>query len=339
MTDTVKITSSGETFSAERDENLLSAALRSGVIIPHNCRNGFCGSCRARVVSGRVDPGEIKPEVISDDQRRQGYILCCQAKPLSDIELEVATIDGVADIEIKTLPTRIKLLEKLSHDVMRMELSLPPNEFLTFHAGQYVDILMRDGRRRSFSMASPPSQGNLLEFHIRKVPGGAFTTQIFEQLQEKDMLRIQGPFGTFFLRGDTDRPAVLVGGGTGLAPLKSMLMQVMETGCDRPLHLFWGVRSRQDLYLDDEVRQWGDRLDCLEYTPVLSEPQASENWQGATGWVHEAVIAAYPDLSGKEVYASGPPPMIDAIRRVLPDHGLEQDRFYFDSFEYTSEGA
>jgi CDP-4-dehydro-6-deoxyglucose reductase len=339
MTDTVKITSSGETFSAERDENLLSAALRSGVIIPHNCRNGFCGSCRARVVSGRVDPGEIKPEVISDDQRRQGYILCCQAKPLSDIELEVATIDAVADIEIKTLPTRIKLLEKLSHDVMRMELSLPPNEFLTFHAGQYVDILMRDGRRRSFSMASPPSQGNLLEFHIRKVPGGAFTTQIFEQLQEKDMLRIQGPFGTFFLRGDTDRPAVLVGGGTGLAPLKSMLMQVMETGCDRPLHLFWGVRSRQDLYLDDEVRQWGDRLDCLEYTPVLSEPQASENWQGATGWVHEAVIAAYPDLSGKEVYASGPPPMIDAIRRVLPDHGLEQDRFYFDSFEYTSEGA
>ncbi|HBE93773.1 MAG TPA: CDP-6-deoxy-delta-3,4-glucoseen reductase [Gammaproteobacteria bacterium] len=339
MTDTFTISNSGETFVAEQDEHLLDAALRAGIVIPHNCRNGFCGSCRARVISGEVDPGEIKPEVISEEDQGKGYILCCQAKPLSDIELDVETIDAIADIEIKTLPTRIKRLEKLSHDVMLMELSLPPNESLRFRAGQYIDILLRDGRRRSFSMASMPGQGNLLEFHIRKVPGGHFTTQVFEELKEKDMLRLQGPFGTFFLRENSDRPVILIGGGTGLAPLKSIIEQVMEDSCDRSLHLFWGVRAGEDLYMDAEVKTWIDRLECLKYTPVLSEPEDSDNWQGSTGWVHEAVVEAYPDLSAFDVYASGPPPMIDAIRKLFPHQGLEEGRLYFDSFEYTSDGA
>lgn len=339
MTDTVTISNSGETFAAEQNEHLLDAALRAGVVIPHNCRNGFCGSCRARVISGDVDRGEIKPEVISDEEQGKGYILCCQAKTLSDVAIEVETIDAIADIEIKTLPARIKRLEKLSHDVMLMELSLPPNESLRFRAGQYIDILLRDGRRRSFSMANTPAQGNLLEFHIRKVPGGHFTTQVFEELNEKDILRLQGPFGTFFIRDDSQQPAILIGGGTGLAPLKSIIEQVMEDGCDRPLHLFWGVRTVEDLYMDEEVNTWADGLECLKYTPVLSEPQVSENWQGATGWVHEAVTEAYPDLSDYDVYASGPPPMIDAILKLFPHHGLKEDRLYYDSFEYTSDGV
>jgi CDP-4-dehydro-6-deoxyglucose reductase len=336
MTDTVTISNSGEAFAVEKNENLLAGALRAGIVIPHNCRNGFCGSCRARVISGEVDPGEIKPEVISNEDRSKGYILCCQATPLSDIELDVETIDALADIEIKTLPTRIKRLDKLSHDVMLMKLTLPPNESLQYRAGQYIDVLLRNGRRRSFSMASPPSQGNLLEFHIRKVPGGLFTTQVFEELNEKDMLRIQGPFGTFFLRDDSQRPAILIGGGTGLAPLKSIIDQVVEDGCDRPMHLFWGVRAGEDLYMDEEVRAWADNLECLTYTPVLSEPQESDSWQGTTGWVHEAVTGIYPDLSGYDVYASGPPPMIDAIKELFPHHGLKEGRLYFDSFEYTS---
>lgn len=339
MTDRVTISSSGESFIAEQDENLLAAALRAGIVIPHNCRNGFCGSCRARVVSGEVEMGEVKQEVISDAQREQGFILCCQASSRSDVELDVETIDAVADIEIRTLPTRVKRLEKLSHDVMFMELSLPPNEALRFRAGQYVDFLLRNGKRRSFSMANPPSRGNQLEFHIRKVPGGHFTTQVFEAMQEKDMLRLQGPFGTFFLREDSDRPAILIAGGTGLAPMKSIIEQVMEGDCDRPLHLYWGVRAEEDLYLEDDVNAWAGQLECLQYTPVLSEPQDSDDWQGATGWVHEAVVSDYPDLSSYDVYASGPPPMISAIQKLFPHHGLEEGRLYFDSFEYTSDGA
>lgn len=338
MTHTIRLTNSEVSYPAGEDEDLLAAALRNGIIIPHNCRNGFCGSCRGRIVSGDVDPGEVREEVISATEQGQGYILCCQARPRSDIELEIETIDALADIEIKTLPTRIRRLERLSEDVMRMVLTLPPNESLQFHAGQYIDVLMRDGRRRSFSMASAPGRGNELEFHIRKVPGGAFTTQLFEELKEKDMLRIQGPFGTFYLR-DSERPAILIGGGTGLAPLKSMLEEVMEQGCDRPLHLFWGARSRSDLYLHDEVEHWARELGCLSYTPVLSDPAAEDDWHGETGWVHEAVLRHYPDLTGYDVYASGPPPMIDAIQLVFPIHDLEEGRLYFDSFEYTNDGA
>ena len=336
MTDTITITGSGESFTAERDENLLDAALRSGIVIPHNCRNGFCGSCRARVIKGKVDPGDVKPEVLSEDEQAKGFILCCQARLLGDAVLEIETIDALPDFEIRTLPARIERLQRLSDDVMLMVLSLPSSESLRFHAGQYIDILMRDGRRRSFSMANAPGQGRELEFHIRKVPGGAFTTRLFEEMQEKDMLRIQGPFGTFCLH-DSTRPAILVAGGTGLAPLKSMLEEVMVKGCRRPLHLFWGARAKDDLYLYDEVEEWTRKLDCLSWTPVLSE--AEDDWQGETGWVHEAVLRQYPELDGFEVYASGPPPMIDAIRAAFPDRGLREGRLYFDSFEYTSDGA
>ena len=339
MTDKVELVNGKKYFVTEDGETILSAALRQGVVIPHNCRNGFCGSCMGLLHEGKVDHGEDRPRGLSDEKEKAGYILCCRALTKGDIRLEVETIDAVAEIPIRTLPARVSSLEKLADDVMLVELKLPPHEQFEFRAGQYIDFLLPDGRRRSFSMANSPSSSERLELHIRNVPGGSFTDRVFNEMKIKDMLRIQGPFGTFIMRADNNRPAIMIAGGTGLAPLKSMLEKVREDGCDRPLHLYWGARTAIDLYFDKELHHWAQELDCLRYTAVLSEASEVDEWTGATGWVHEAVMAAFPDLTGMDVYASGPPPMIDAIQQHFPLIGLEQGHFYFDSFEYASDGG
>lgn len=336
MTDTVVLVNDNRSFDTEKGENILSAALRQGIVIPHNCRNGICGSCVGLLHAGAVDHGTERPRALSEEKEKQGYILCCQATAKSDIRLQVDTIDAVADIEIKTLPCRVKNIQKLADDVMLLELKLPPHEKFEFLAGQHLDFLLPGGKRRSFSMAHSPTDSDSIQLHIRHVPGGAFTGRVFNEMKQKDMLRIQGPFGTFILR-DEVRPAILIAGGTGLAPLKSMLEVVRESGCRQALHLYWGARARKDLYFDEQLKQWAEELDCLSYTPVLSEPDVAENWSGATGWVHEAVLKDFPDLAGLDVYASGPPPMINAIQQSFPAQGLQQGRFYFDSFEYASE--
>ncbi len=337
MTDRVELVNDNRSFDAEKGENILSAALRQGIVIPHNCRNGICGSCMGLLHAGKVDHGRDRPRALSEEKEQQGYMLCCKAVAKSDIRLEVETIDAVANIEIKTLPCRIQQLLKLADDVMLLELKLPPHEKFEFRAGQYLDFLLPGSKRRSFSLAHSPTNSETIQLHIRHVPGGFFTGKVFNEMKEKDILRIQGPYGTFIMRDDK-RPAILIAGGTGLAPLKSMLEVVRECGCDRPLHLYWGARARKDLYFDGQLQEWGEQLDCLHYTPVLSEPDAADDWQGATGWVHEAVMADFPDLAGLDVYASGPPPMINAIQQSFPAQGLEQGRLYFDSFEYANDG-
>jgi CDP-4-dehydro-6-deoxyglucose reductase len=336
MTDRVVLVNDNRSFDTEKGENILSAALRQGIVIPHNCRNGICGSCMALLHAGAVDHGTERPRALSEEKEQQGYILCCQAIAKSDLRLQVETIDALADIEIKTLPCRVKNLQKLADDVMLLELKLAPHEKFEFHAGQYLDFLLPGAKRRSFSMAHSPTNSETIQLHIRHVPGGVFTSRVFNEMKQKDMLRIQGPFGTFILR-DEARPAILIAGGTGLAPLKSMLEVVRESGCKQSLHLYWGARAKKDLYFDGQLKQWTEELDCLSYTPVLSEPDVADNWQGATGWVHEKVLKDFPDLADLDVYASGPPPMINAIQQSFPDQGLQQGRFYFDSFEYASE--
>ncbi len=339
MTDSVELVNDKRRFDTEDGENILSAALRQGIVIPHNCRNGFCGSCMGLLHGGKVEyEGDERLPALSEEKEKEGYILCCKAITKGDVRLQVETIDAVADIEIKTLPCRVNRLEKMADDVMLVELKLPPHEEFVFHAGQYLDFLLRDGRRRSFSMANSPLKEGVIELHIREVPDGFFTGQVFNEMKEKDMLRIQGPFGTFILRDDSSRPAILIAGGTGFAPLKSMLEKVRAEGCDRPLQLYWGARAGRDLYFDKQLKQWAEELDCLTYSPVLSEPETADDWPGATGWVHEAVLADFPDLAGLDVYASGPPPMINAIKQSFPAQGLEQGRLYFDSFEYANDG-
>jgi CDP-4-dehydro-6-deoxyglucose reductase len=337
MTDRITLAASGDSFDIDHGETILAAALRHGIVIPHNCRNGFCGSCMGKLVNGRVSyDDEQALKGIDAEQRAQGYVLCCRAMAESDIEIDIQTIDAAADIEIKTLPARVRRLERMAHDVMLVELSLPPHESLRFHAGQYLDVLLPDGRRRSFSMANSPYQADVIELHVRQVPGGDFTGRVFNELKEKDMLRVQGPFGTFFMPEHSRRPAILIAGGTGFAPIKSMLEKIRMDGCERPLHLFWGARTERDLYQDGLLREWLQQLECLQYTPVLSE--ADSSWSGKTGLVHEAVLADYPDLEGFEIYASGPPPMIDAIKQSFPAAGMHADDLFYDAFDYAIDG-
>lgn len=335
----VRIEPSGREFSVAAGETLLAGAMREGILLPYSCRSGSCATCKGRVLAGEIDPGVYEEKALPPAERAAGLALFCQAQPLSDVVIEAREIVAPADIEIKTLPCRVVRMEPLAHDVMLLGLKLPSHERLKFLAGQYIDLLLRDGSRRSFSLANPPQQDDVLEIHVRRVPDGKFTEHVFTGMKEKDLLRFRGPLGIFFLRDDPGatraRPTLLVAGGTGFAPLKSMIEDALARGLERPMHLYWGARAARDLYLHELARELARRYPVLRYTPVLSEARAEDGWQGRTGWVHEAVLADYPDLAGMEVYASGPPPMVEAIRAAFPAHGLAEGRLYYDSFEFS----
>src|SRR3989344_2378075 len=335
MTFKICIRSSGREFTAEEKETVLAAALRHGVMLPYSCRSGACGTCKGKLVSGEVDYGTYEPKAMSAAEKENGHALFCQAKPLSDLVIEAKEIAAAKDIPIRILPARVVQMEKLVDDVMRLSLKLAEGQRLQYLAGQYIDILLSGNQHRSFSLATSPLSDELLQLHIRHVPGGHFTDHVFEKMKEKDLLRFQGPFGMFFLREDSERPAILIAGGTGFAPIKSILEYAFAQGIQRPLHLYWGVRAKRDLYLPDLPQAWAKQHSNFKFTPVLSEPKPEDHWSGRQGWVHEAVAEDHPDLSRHEVYASGPPPMIDAIKGMVKKHRLPEDRLYYDSFEFA----
>ena len=324
----------GPTFQAGPDESILDAALRQGVPLPYGCRNGACGACRSRVLAGRVHLADgASPRGLTEREVRAGWTLLCQARASSDLRI-AARADGPG-AGVRTLPARVASRARLAHDVMELRLQLPPTERLQYRAGQYVDVLLRDGRRRAFSLANCPADDAFLVLHVRRVPGGAFSGHVFDTLEERSLLRLQGPLGSFYLRGGSDLPAVFLAGGTGFAPIKSIIENALLGPLEREMHLYWGVRSERDLYLPDLPREWARAHPRLHFVPVLSEP--GPDWSGRTGLVHEAVLADFPDLSGHEVYASGPPAMVEAAREVFPGRGLDLERLFFDSFDYAHE--
>ncbi len=329
----VRIEPSGHAFEVAEGETVLEAALRHGFMLPYSCRNGACGSCKGRILSGEVDYGQYEARALSEDAKRQGQALLCQARPRSDLTIEVREIGAAAGIVIKTLPARVVRMERVAPDVMMLVLRLPQNERLQYLPGQYVDILLREGTRRSFSIANAPHSSQLLELHVRHVPGGVFSGHVFTKMKEKDLLRLRGPLGSFFLREDSERPVILVAGGTGFAPIKAILEHAFAKGLKRPLHLYRGVRARCDLYLPGLTDFWAKTHANFRYTPVLSDPLPQDGWRGRIGLVHEVVLQDYPDLSEYEVYASGPPAMIEAIKQTFPARGLSEERLYYDSFE------
>ena len=335
MTHKIRIQSSGHEFTANDKETVLAAALHQGVTLAYSCRNGDCGTCKGKLISGKIDYGKYEAKAMSDEERDAGAALFCQAVPLSDLVIEAREISAAEGIPIRIMPCRVMKLDRLAHDVMQLSLKLAEGQRLQFLAGQYIDILLSGNQRRSFSLATAPHADELLQLHIRHVPGGLFSGQVFATMKERDLLRFQGPFGTFFLREDTDHPVILVAGGTGFAPIKSILEHAFATGIKRTMHLYWGVRAQRDLYLHDLPQVWAREHAHFRYTPVLSEPLPEDHWSGRSGWVHEAVIADYPDLSRHEVYASGPPPMIEALKKAVILHGLPSDRLYYDSFEHA----
>lgn len=329
----VTIQSSGHQFSVESGETILDAALREGIGLPYGCRNGACGSCVASLISGAVRYPGGKPDAYTTADET----VICQAHPNSDLVIQVREVEAQRDITVKMLPCRAEHLQRLSHDVMLVQLKLPQTERLQFLAGQYIEFLLKDGRRRAFSIANPPHHDDYLELHIRHVPGGSFTGHVFDQMKDRALLRIEGPFGAFYLREDSPRPVLLIGGGTGMAPLKSILEHAFHIGFDRPVHLFWGVRARRDLYLGDLPREWEQRYPNFSYTAVLSEPADGDRWHGATGQVTEAVIERYPELGSFDIYMSGPPAMIEAATPAFAAHGAQPDHMFSDAFEFARD--
>ena len=338
----VRIEPHGRTLRVTPGQPILQAALSAGLNLPHSCKSGHCGSCRARLLAGAIHYPDGPPLGITAEEVGRGDILLCQARADSDLTVRARLIASVADVEIKTLPCRIARLTPLAPDVMQLWLRLPAVERLRFHPGQYLDVLLENGRRRSFSIASPPHDSEALELHVRRVNGGGFSERLFGaaagvgSLGTGALLRIEGPIGQFSYRVGLG-PVLMVAGGTGFAPLKSMLRHVLETGIRRDLHLYWGARHTQDVYEEALVLEWVRRHPQLKFTAVLSEASAAEAAHHRAGWVHEAVLADYPELARFEVYAAGPPAMIEAMRTHFPRHGLSTERLYFDSFDYAPD--
>lgn len=320
-------------FSASADQTILEAALAAGLLLPYGCRDGACGTCKGQVMSGEIEQGTVSDSVLSASERAAGHALLCQARPRSDLVLKVRNLGRVGDIASKKLPCRVASLERVASDVMIVKVKLPASEPFRFRAGQYIDFLLANGRRRSFSIANPPEQAEHLELHVRKVEGGRFTAHVFETMKPRDILRFEGPLGTFFLRESTERPMILLAGGTGFAPIKGIVEHIIERGIRRDMTLYWGARQREGLYMDALARSWEDTLPGFRYVPVLSDADADHAWSGRRGLVHTAVLSDHPDLSGHDVYACGAPGMIDAARSdFLITGGLPESCFFADAF-------
>ncbi len=337
MSHQVTIQPSGHQFTVQNGETVLEAALRDNFALPYGCRNGACGACKGKILEGSVDYGDHQEGTLTDADKAKGLALFCTAQPLSDLVIEAKEISAAKDIPVKTLPCRVERMESLAPDVMALWLKLPSNERLQFLPGQYLDFLLKDGQKRSFSLANTPEEDHLLELHIRHVPGGFFTDQVFGAMKVKDILRINGPLGSFFLR-ESDKPAIFLAGGTGFAPIKSILSHAFHHKLERQMILYWGAKARVDLYQAALPDAWAREHDHFSFIPVLSEPGPEDHWAGRTGYVHQAILADFPDLSGYEVYACGAPPMIDAARRDFMAQGLPEDAFFADAFAYQTPG-
>jgi CDP-4-dehydro-6-deoxyglucose reductase len=332
---------SGRSFEVGASETVLEAAIRQGVNLPYGCRNGACGSCKGKVLRGQVDIGVHQEKALSAAEAEGGFALFCCTRPLGDIEIECREVNGLSDYPVKKMPVRVASIARAADDVAIVRLQLPANERPQFRAGQYLEVLMRDGSRRAYSMAVAPHLAEQIELHIRHLPGGKFTDPLFGAtepvMKERDILRIEMPLGTFFLREDSDKPVVLLASGTGYAPIKAIIEHAISAGIKRPMRLYWGARARKDLYahesavlLAQHARAAG--LD-LQYTPVLSEPQVHDDWTGRTGFVHLAVLHDLPDLSAWQVYACGVPVMVDTARKdFVRLAGLPTDEFHADAF-------
>ncbi len=328
MSYTITLQGGDKNFIANEGESLVDAAHRQGIHLPYSCRDGSCGTCKAKLVSGEVKHDHYSKQALSDEEREQGLILCCQASACSDGELEV----DLSNPNIQRLPSRVDQIDHLAHDVMRLFLKLPEGKKLNYIAGQYIDIIMSDGRHRTYSIANAPREDGMIELHIRNVEGGEFSDFVFHHLEQKTILRIEGPMGAFYLREESQRPMLLIAGGTGLAPIKAIVEAAQQSGDKREIILYWGVRSKRDLYFQDTIEQWAQQAH-INYIPVLSEPD--RDWQGRTGFVHEAVLADITNIAAHDVYAAGPPIMVSSARSSFLAAGLPEDQIFHDAFEWA----
>ncbi len=332
----VVVQPSGRTFNVATGEAVLAAGIRQGIGLPYGCKDGACGSCKCKLVSGSVTHGAHQLKALSAEEEAAGFVLTCCAHAHSDLVLESRQVTELGALPIKKMPTRVISLVKKSDDVIVLQLQMPANDSFAYRAGQYVEFILRDGARRSYSMASAPSLGPSMELHIRHMPGGKFTDHVFGAMKEKEILRVEGPFGSFFLREDSDKPIILLASGTGFAPIKALIEHMQHLGSERHVTLYWGGRRPADLYMQDWVQAQLQVMPHLRYIPVVSDATPEDAWKGRSGFVHRAVMEDCPDLSGHQVYACGAPIVIESARRDFSVVAqLPPDEFFADSF--TSE--
>lgn len=337
----VNLVPSGNGFTVEDDENVLSAGLAAGIQLPYSCRRGTCSTCRCRILSGKVDYGEYLEAMLPAEMKADGYALACQATPLSDLTLQIEELELKAQ-QPRVIPCRVLKIEQPVSDVLVVHLRLPQNEGFRHLAGQYIDFLLEDGVRRSYSIANKPSVHGVIdiELHLRHLPGGLFTDYAFSKLKPRALLRFEGPLGTFALREDSDLPIIFVASGTGFAPIKAMLEHAFSEGIERPMRLYWGGNRPADLYMNDLAERFAAEHSHFEYVPVISDATEADNWTGRTGFVHRAVMEDFADLSGHQIYACGNPLMVDAARDdFASDCRMQPDQFFADSFVNESDVA
>lgn len=342
MSFAVSVEPSGRQFECSADETLLLAAIRQGIGLPYGCKDGACGSCKCRRVSGEVQMLAYQDKALSADELAKGLILACRAQPLSDVVLESKQVTAEGALPVRKMPARISCLERLGDDVMRVRLQLPAAEVFQYRAGQYVDVLMRDGSRRSYSMGNAAhTQADVggIELHIRHMPGGAFTDPLFNGgVKEKGILRLEGPMGSFYLREDSTKPIVMVASGTGFAPIKALLEHMAFQGISRPTTVYWGGRRPTDLYLNDWMLAYAAQHPHVQYVPVISDALPEDQWSGRSGFVHQAVLDDFASLAEHEVYACGAPIVVDSARRdFVEQRQLDGEAFYADSFTSAAD--
>jgi len=338
MPSTVTVHPSGHQFNVEEDESILDAAMRQNIELPYGCRGGVCGSCAGFIVNGEVYYDDT-PIALDDEMIANNQALFCIGKTRADLEISIEEIEGLNALEVKQFSCHVSSKNHLCHDVIALKISLDNNQRLQYFAGQYIEFILKDGKRRAFSIANSPHNDDLIELHIRHVDGGLFTDFLFESMPDNSSLQIEGPLGSFYLREDRQRPIIMVGGGTGFGPLKAMIEHIEHITYQQPIHLFMGVRALRDLYMDEMAQLWIKNNNNLSFTPVLSDPMPEDNWQGESGFVHQAVAKQFPDMSSFDIYMSGPPPMINAAVDLFTQQGASKENMFSDAFEYSTDAS
>lgn len=329
-------------FSGKSYDSILDSAIQAGLNLPYGCKNGTCGNCKGTIIAGSVDYGEHSSAALSDSEKANGKALFCCALPLSD--LTIASREVLTDVPPpRILPARVESITKLSDRVVNLKIQLPKLEKLQFKAGQYVEFILKNGKRRAFSIANAPHQDNQLNFHIGLIEGGEFTEYVFNELQAKTILRIEAPLGSFYLREETKKPLIMLAGGTGFAPIKSIIEYMIHNDMNRKIHLYWGARTIKDIYMLDLAKNWAEQYSTIHFTPVLSKPLPSDKWSGHLGYVQDAVLADMQngvlvdiDLSDVEVYCCGAPKLVESAQKTLFEAGMLEEAFFADIFSFAA---
>ncbi len=340
----ITVMPAGKEFVAEPEQTILDAALAAGITLPYSCKAGACSTCKGRVLAGDIAQGPHQEGSLSAEEEEQGYALFCCATARSDLTIQARIVEGIEGITIRKMPVRVREMERVIDDVMVITLQLPASQKVEFRAGQYLEIILKSGERRSYSMANAPHVEGVLEIHVRHMPGGVFTDQVFgavePTLKVRDILRCELPMVSFFLREDSDKPIVLLASGTGFAPVKSMVEHMRHTGLRRPVRFYWGGRRPRDLYMDALAREWADSITDFEYIPVVSDALPEDNWQGRTGLVHRAVMDDLPSLADYQVYACGSPAMVAAAHQdFIALRELPEEEFFADAFTSQADST